>query len=150
MKYKCHFANQHQKLDYISNAQPNTYSYRHPVSLLYDNFMSFGFDALYRVSQHVWDRLNAIFWSSEVCQRRLRILRKNVFCSIKLLFEPFLWTAKMKMEFLGNFSPIIICSNLFSKLSEIGDKAAIKSIIILTVYIKGSKRYFLEQNTIFL
>ena len=57
----------------------------------------------YRVSQHVWDRLNAIFWSSEVCQQILRILRKNVFCSIKLLFKPFLWTAKRPMEFLGNF-----------------------------------------------
>ena len=76
----------------------------------------------YRVSQHVWDRLNAIFWSSEVFQQRLRILRKNVFCSIKLLFQPFLWTAKKPMEFLGNFFPKILCSNLFSKLFEIGEK----------------------------
>ena len=74
------------------------------------------------MSQHVWDRLNTIFWSAEVCQRRLRILWKNVFCSIKLLFELFLWTAKMKMEFLGNFSPIVLCSNLFSKLFAIGEK----------------------------
>ena len=54
----------------------------------------------YRVSQQVWDRLNVIFWSSEVCQRRKRILRKNIFCSIKLLFKPFLWTAKLKMSHL--------------------------------------------------
>ena len=76
----------------------------------------------YRVSQHVWDRLNTIFWSSEVCQQRLQSLRKNVFCSIKLLFKPFLWTAKRQMEFLGNFFPKILCSNLFSKLFEIGEK----------------------------
>ena len=103
----------------------------------------------YRVSQHVWDRLNAIFWSSEVCQRRLRILRKNVFCSIKLLFKPFLWTAKRQMEFLGNFFPKILCSNLFSKLFEIGEKWLKNPLSFLAVPKKGWKSNFLEQNTIF-
>ena len=60
------------------------------------DFSSFQF---YWVSQQVWDMLNVIFWCLEVCKRRIQILRKNVFCSIKLLFEPFLWAAKMKMEF---------------------------------------------------
>ena len=104
---------------------------------------------MYKVSQQVWDRLNVIFWSSEACQRRLRILRQNVFCSIKLLFEHFLWTAKMKMEFLGNFSPNIICSNLFSKLSEIGEKWLSNPYSFLAVPKKGWKSNFLEQNTNF-
>ena len=105
--------------------------------------------AFYRVSQQVWDRLDVIFWSSKVCKRRLRIFRKNVFCSIKLLFEPFLWTAKLKMEFLSNFSPIVLCSNLFSKLFEIGEKLLKNPFSFFAVHKKGWKSNFLEQNTNF-
>ena len=61
------------------------------------------------MSQHVWDRLNTIFWSSEVCQQRLQILRKNVFCSIKLLFKPFFMNCKIE-NFLCIFERI---PNLF-------------------------------------
>ena len=93
--------------------------------------------------------LNVIFWSSEVCKRRLRILWKNVFCSKKLLFDPFLWTAKMIMEFFGNFSPIILCSDLLGKLFEIGGKLLNNPLSFLAVYKKGWKSNFLEQNTIF-
>ena len=93
--------------------------------------------------------LNVIFWSSEVCKRRLRILWKNVFCSKKLLFDPFLWTAKMIMEFFGNFSPIILCSDLLGKLFEIGGKLLNNPLSFLAVYKKGWKSNFLEQNTNF-
>ena len=44
-------------------------------------------------------RLNTIFWSLEVCQRRLQILRKNVFCSIKLLLSLFCKLQKWKWNF---------------------------------------------------
>ena len=44
----------------------------------------------YRVSQHVWNRLNIIFWSTEACIRRIRSFRRNVFCSKKLRFWAFL------------------------------------------------------------
>ena len=57
----------------------------------------------YRVSQQVLNRLNVTFWSSEVCNKEIRSFRKNVFHSKKLLFQPNLWTAKIKMEFLSNF-----------------------------------------------
>ena len=77
---------------------------------------------LYRVSQHVWNGLKAIFWCFEACERSELCFGKNIFCSKKLLFKPFLWTAKMKMEFLSNFAPIVLCSNSFSKLLEIGVK----------------------------
>ena len=53
------------------------------------------------------------------------------------------------MEFLGNFSPIILCSNLFSKLFEIGEKLLKNPFSFLTVHKKGSKSNFLERNTIF-
>ena len=41
--------------------------------------------ALYRVSQQVWDTLRNVWERSE-----LRLQKKIVFCSKKLLFEPFL------------------------------------------------------------
>ena len=77
----------------------------------------------YRVSQHVLYKLNVIFWSSEVCKRRLQILRKNVFCSKKLLFEPVLVNCKNEKGFFEQLSSIILCGNLFSKWR----KAALES-----------------------
>ena len=47
--------------------------------------------------------LNVIFWSSEVCIQRLRSFQKNVFYSKNLPFQPFLSTAKLKMEMKSNF-----------------------------------------------
>ena len=35
MKYKCHFSNQQQKLNHISEAQSNTFSYGHPKLLIF-------------------------------------------------------------------------------------------------------------------
>ena len=47
--------------------------------------MFIGFFYYYRVSQQVWDTLR------NVCERsELRLQKKIVFCSKKLLFEPFL------------------------------------------------------------
>ena len=57
----------------------------------------------YRVSQQVWNSLNVIFWSSEVCIQRLRSFQKNVFYSKNLPFQPFLSTAKLKMEYFSIF-----------------------------------------------
>ena len=54
------------------------------------------------------------------------------------------------MEFIGNFFPKILCSNLFSKLFEIGEKLLKNPLSFFTVYKKGSKSIFLEQNTTFL
>ena len=53
------------------------------------------------------------------------------------------------MEFWVNFLPIILCSNLFSKLFEIGEKLLKNPLSFLAVHKKGSKSNFLEQNTIF-
>ena len=49
----------------------------------------------YRVSQHVLKLRN----DGERTEQRLRKNRKNVFRSMKLLFKPFWWTAKLKMDF---------------------------------------------------
>ena len=87
----------------------------------------------YRVSQQVLNRLNVTFWSSEVCNQEIRSFRKNVFHSKKLLFKPFLWTDKIKMEFLSNFSQNVFCSNLFNKLFEIGEKLLKSPFSILVV-----------------
>ena len=46
---------------------------------------------------------------SELC-----LQKKIVFCSKKLLFQPFLWTAKNDNGFVSNFSPI--SNNLLNKL----------------------------------
>ena len=105
---------------------------------------------IYRVSQQVWNGLKTMFWYSEVCERSELRFGKNVFCSKKLLFKPCLWTAKLKMEFLGNFSPIVLYSKLFSKLLEIGEKLLKNPFSFLAVFKKGWKSNFLERNTIFL
>ena len=56
---------------------------------------------------------------------------------------------KIEKGILSNFSPIILCSNLFNKLFEIGEKLLKNPFIFLAVYKKGLKSNFLEQNTIF-
>ena len=65
-----------------------------------------------RVSQQVW---NNVLKLRIVCKRIVKSLRKNVFCSKKLLFEHFLWTAKLEKRHWSNFS----WSDLFSKLEKI-------------------------------
>ena len=108
-----------------------------------------GMDPWYRVSQHVWNRLNVLFWTSEVCkQSELRFGKKRI-CSKKLLFKPFLWTTKMKMEFFSIFVPIVLCINLSSKFHEIGEKLLKNPFSVLAVFKKGWKSNFLEQNTNF-
>ena len=101
----------------------------------------------YRLSQHVWNSLNAMLWCLKGYERSELLFRKNVFCSMKLLFEPFLWTAKMKMEFLSNLSPI--SNNLLNKLlhKTIGGKLLKNSIFNFAVDKKGWKSNFMEQNT---
>ena len=46
------------------------------------------------------------------------------------------------MEFLRNFAPIVLCSNLFSKLYEIREKLQNNSIFIFAVYKKRLKKQF--------
>ena len=78
---------------------------------------------------------------------KLRILlRKCIFRSKKFHFEPFLWTIKMKMEFWSNFSPIVLFSNLFSKLFDIWEKLLRNPFSCFAVHKKGSKQIFLERN----
>ena len=50
------------------------------------------------------------------------------------------------MEFLGNFSPIIICSNLYSKLFEIGEKWPYNPLIFLQFTKKAQKFFGAEYN----
>ena len=76
----------------------------------------------YRVYQQVWNRLKAMFWYSEAYERSELFFAKIVFCSKKLLFQPFLWTASNENGIFSNFAPIVLCSNLFSELLKIGEK----------------------------
>ena len=96
--------------------------------------------------RHLFTKIQCLeaYERSELC------FAKNVFCSKKLLFAPFLWTAKLKMDFFSILVPIILCSNLFSKLFEIGEKWLKNPFSFLAVYKKGAKSNFLEQNTVFL
>ena len=60
----------------------------------------------YRVSQQVWNSLNVIFWSSEVCQRRLRRFSKKCILLQKIAFWAFFVNCKMEN---GTFKQL--CSN---------------------------------------
>ena len=42
---------------------------------------------IYRVSQQVWNRLKAMFWYSEACERSELRFGKNVFCSKNCFFS---------------------------------------------------------------
>ena len=53
------------------------------------------------------------------------------------------------MEFLSNFVPFVLCSNLFSRLFEIGEKLLKNPLPFFAVYKKGWKSNFLERNTNF-
>ena len=77
------------------------------------------------------------------------VCKKNVLCSKKLLFQPFLWTARNDNGFLSNFSPI--SNNLLYKLLHriIGEKLPKNSSLIFAVHKKGSKSNFMEQNKFF-
>ena len=106
--------------------------------------IKFYFQYLYRVSQQVWDKLR------NVCERSaLRLQKKIVFCSKKLLFQPFLGTARNDNGFLSHFSPI--SDNLLNKLLHkiIEEKLPKNSIFIFAVQKKGWKSNFMEQNTFF-
>ena len=86
---------------------------------------------------------------SEVCERSEHRLRKIVFCSKKLCFQPYLWTARNENGFFSNFSPIVLCSNLFSELFEIGKSCFKNPLLFFAVHKKGLKHIFLERNKIF-
>ena len=74
----------------------------------------------YWVSQQVWNQLR------NVCERsEHRLQKKIVFRSKKLLFQPFLKTAKIENGFLSKFSPI--SNNLLNKsLHKIMEKSCFK------------------------
>ena len=63
--------------------------------------------------------------------------KKNVFCSKKLLFQPFFLNCKIENGLLMQFFSIILCSNLFSKLFEIGEKLLKNPFTFLAVFGKG-------------
>ena len=64
-------------------------------------------------------------------------------------FSLFLATAKLKMEFLSNFSPIVLCSNLLSKLFEIGKKLLKNPFSILQFSKKAKKAIFWSKIQFF-
>ena len=71
----------------------------------------------YRVSQQVWNTLR------NVCERSEHRLQKKLYSAPKNCFlSLFCKLQAMKLEFFSNFAPIVLCSNLFSKLFEIGEK----------------------------
>ena len=74
--------------------------------------------------------------SAQKCLRakRASFTKKFVFRSKKLLFQPFLKTAKNENGFLSNFSPI--SNNLLNKLlhKRIGAKLLKNSIFIFAVH----------------
>jgi len=72
------------------------------------------------------------------CERsEHRLQKKIVFCSKKLLFEPFLKTAKTVNGCLSHFSPI--SNNLLNRLLHkiIGEKLPKNSIFNFAVHKKG-------------
>ena len=78
------------------------------------------------MSQQVWDTL------TNVCERsELRLQKKIVFCSKKLLFQPFLGSARNDNGFLSHFSPI--SDNLQNKLLH---------MIIGEMLLKKSQSFF--------
>ena len=76
---------------------------------------------------------------AQLCLRakRATFTNKFVFCSKKLLFEPFLLTAKNEYGFESHFSPI--SDNLLNKLLHkiIEEKLPKNSIFIFAVQKKG-------------
>ena len=72
-----------------------------------------------------------------------------LFWSKKLLFQPFLSTARTDNGFLSHFFPF--SNNLLHKLLHriIGERLPKNSIFIFAVHKKGSKSNFMEQNTFF-
>ena len=54
------------------------------------------------------------------------------------------------MEFFSNFAPIVLCSNLFSKLFEIGEKLLKNPFSVLAVFKKRlKKQYFGAKYKLF-
>ena len=86
------------------------------------------------MSQQVWDKLRNVYERSA-----LRLQKKIVFCSKKLLFQPFLGTARNDNGFLSHFSPI--SDNLLNKLLHkiIEEKLPKNSIFIFAVQKKAEK-----------
>ena len=87
-------------------------------------------------------QLPAVPTSLESAQKCLRAKRasftkKFVFRSKKLLFQPFFLNCKNKNGFLKQLFSIILCSNLFSKLFEIGEKLLKNPFSVLAVFKKG-------------
>ena len=86
---------------------------------------------------------------SDMFASEASLTKKFVFRSKKLLFQPFLKTAKTENGFLSNFSPI--SWNLLNKLIHkiFGKKLPKNSICLFAVHKKGLKSNFMEQNTFF-
>ena len=78
------------------------------------------------------------------------VSEKNVFRSIKLLSEPFSWTARIENGLLSNFSPI--SNNLLNQLlhKTIGEELLENSIITVCSSQKRLKTQFFGAKYIFL
>ena len=68
------------------------------------------------------NKFGIMFWSSEMNGSEVNIVyesyEKFVFCSIKLLFQPYFLSCKIENSFLKQLFSIILCSNLFSKMEK--------------------------------
>ena len=88
----------------------------HPEKL---TFVYFHHISIYRVSKQVWNRQNVIFWSLHANRK----ITKKCILLQKIEFGSFFFVnCKIENWILSDFSPIILCSNLFSKLFAIGEK----------------------------
>ena len=77
------------------------------------------------------------------------VYEKNVFCSKKLLFQPFLKTAKYENGFLSNFAPISNNLLIILLLKTIGEKLLKNSIFNSCSSQKRLKKQFFGAKYIF-
>ena len=79
---------------------------------------------------------NVMFWSSEMIASNVYKKSKSVFCSKKLLFQPFFQNCKMKMAFWSNFTPLsYVVIHLVNRR-----KVAWKSHFYFAVHVKKASK----------
>ena len=79
------------------------------------------FKSYYRVSQQVLDRLNVILKLRSLLAKITKFSKKCISLQ-KIAFESFFVNCKIENGIFSIFVPIVLCSNLFSKLIKIGEK----------------------------
>ena len=72
----------------------------------------------YRVSQQVWNNVLGLRNDMSEVSIVFESYEKIVFCSIKLLFQPYFLNCKIQNDFLKQLFSIFLCSELFSKMEK--------------------------------